>query len=140
MGKRIVVDANVFSCALMNPGGTPGAVVARLVQDNRDTLLLSHEITTELKRILFYPKVRMRVQHTDEELEMWLLSLQMIAHIVVPRFTYPVLVAEDPADDTYLIAAIEGSAHFIVSGDKHLLNLKTYQGIQILTPFDFLSV
>lgn len=40
---------------------------------------------------------------------------------------------EDPDDDQYLIAAIEGRAQFVVTGDAHLLNIRQYEGVRIVT-------
>ena len=51
----------------------------------------------------------------------------------------PVLITEDPADDMFLRCAHAGRAKYILSGDRHLLNLKTYRRIKILSPTDFLS-
>jgi predicted nucleic acid-binding protein len=49
-------------------------------------------------------------------------------------------LTKNPADTAVLQAAVEGRATHIVTGDKkHLLPLKTYQGIPIVTPRDFLS-
>jgi len=48
-------------------------------------------------------------------------------------------VADDPADDLVLACALEGNADFIISGDKHLLNLRNYQGIKMVTPAEFLE-
>ena len=50
------------------------------------------------------------------------------------------VVAEDPADDRYLEAAVEGGASYVVSGDAHLLRLKEFQGIRVVTPQEFLRV
>jgi predicted nucleic acid-binding protein len=38
-----------------------------------------------------------------------------------------------------LACALEGNADFIISGDKHLLNLRNYQGIKMVTPAEFLE-
>jgi predicted nucleic acid-binding protein len=38
-----------------------------------------------------------------------------------------------------LACALEGKAHYIISGDQHLTSLKTYQTIKIVTPAVFLS-
>ena len=48
------------------------------------------------------------------------------------------VIADDP-DNRILECAVEGQAEFIISGDKHLLKLKAYQGIAIVTPVDFLE-
>jgi uncharacterized protein len=49
-------------------------------------------------------------------------------------------VPRDPDDNMVLECAIEGSAQFIVSGDKDLLTLKTFRGIQIVRASEFLKV
>jgi predicted nucleic acid-binding protein len=49
------------------------------------------------------------------------------------------IIDKDPADNRYLECAIEGEAPYIVTGDKHLLELKEYEGIVILPPAGFLA-
>jgi putative PIN family toxin of toxin-antitoxin system len=49
-------------------------------------------------------------------------------------------VPRDPEDNMVLECAVEGHAQYIVSGDKHLLELKEYRGIRIIRPGDFLSL
>jgi len=50
------------------------------------------------------------------------------------------VIADDPDDDKFLACATEGGADYVVSGDHHLLNLNSYQGICIVTPAAFLHV
>jgi predicted nucleic acid-binding protein len=75
---------------------------------------------------------------TPEETELWVDALQAIAIVVEDRAIAPVIAA-DPADDIYLAAAAEGLADYIVSGDRHLLDLFAYEGIPIVTPRRFLD-
>jgi len=49
------------------------------------------------------------------------------------------IVADDPTDDKYLVAAIEGEARFIVTGDSDLLKIRKYEGIEIVTAREFLK-
>lgn len=49
------------------------------------------------------------------------------------------VVLEDPDDDQYLMAAIEGRTKFIVTGDTHLLNIRQYEGGRIVTAKAFLQ-
>ena len=49
-------------------------------------------------------------------------------------------VPHDPEDNMVLECAIEGEAQYIVSGDKHLLELKEYRGIRIIRAGDFLNL
>lgn len=49
-------------------------------------------------------------------------------------------VPEDPQDNKFITAAIEGEADYIVSGDRHLRDLKNHQGIPIVSPSEFLQI
>jgi predicted nucleic acid-binding protein len=51
--------------------------------------------------------------------------------------TLPPVIHDDPSDDKFLEAAVAGNVSYIISGDKHLLRLSEFQGIQILKPRDF---
>lgn len=50
------------------------------------------------------------------------------------------VVDAHPADDKFIIAAVEGKASYIVSGDQHLKDIGEYQGIQIISPIEFLKI
>lgn len=50
------------------------------------------------------------------------------------------VIKDDPADNKYLACAYEGEADYIVSGDHHLLDLGSYQGIDIIKAREFLSL
>jgi uncharacterized protein len=64
-------------------------------------------------------------------------GIRQAAEVVVPKVR--VADCEDPDDNQILEAAVEGVADVIVSGDKHLLRMKMYRGIEILTIGEFLS-
>lgn len=48
------------------------------------------------------------------------------------------VVTDDPTDNIFLECAVDGSADFIVSGDRHLLAIKVYKGIEIMRAGEFL--
>ena len=48
------------------------------------------------------------------------------------------VISSDPDDDMFIECALVAEASMIVSGDRHLLELQEYQGIQIITPAAFL--
>jgi predicted nucleic acid-binding protein len=50
------------------------------------------------------------------------------------------IIAADPSDNLYLEIGIAGHADYIVSGDQHLLRLKEYCGISIITPTEFQAI
>ena len=49
-------------------------------------------------------------------------------------------IKEDESDNRYLECAVEGKARYIISGDKHLLELGEYRGIVILSPAAFMTL
>ena len=50
------------------------------------------------------------------------------------------MIADDQDDDKFIECAVASRAGVIVSGDKHLLDLKEYEGIEIMKAADFLSI
>jgi len=137
---RVVLDANVFASALMNPKGSPAQAVRLVIAQGLYDLVMTDDIFNELERILFYPKIRKRIRGTDEDIQFWLEALLIIAHHCEPRFEHETIVKEDPDDDKYLIAALESHASYLVSGDQHLLGLKHYKQIKIVTPKSFVDL
>jgi putative PIN family toxin of toxin-antitoxin system len=49
-------------------------------------------------------------------------------------------VPNDPDDNMVLECAIEGKAQYVVTGDKDLLVMKSFRGIQIVSASDFLKI
>lgn len=48
-------------------------------------------------------------------------------------------ICEDPDDDKFLACALASGSSTLVSGDKHLLKLSGFRGLDILTPRAFLE-
>ncbi len=49
-------------------------------------------------------------------------------------------VATHPEDDQILAAALDAEVDYLVTGDKKLLAIGTFQGIDLITPRAFLSI
>lgn len=139
MLKRVVCDVNIYISALMNPKGVPGLVVAYLLKNKSFEIVISTSIIEEFQRVLLYPKVRKFIAFTDFELHRWVEALIVCSHMVDPRFKYETIVQEDPDDDRYIIAALESKSSYLVTGDRHLLNLSYSGPVKILTAREFLD-
>jgi uncharacterized protein len=112
--------------------GRPLFQLVRLAARHRYRLLISPAIVRELGRVLeeeFDIAERVKIQR--------LKTLTRAAEIVSPRIILEV-IKEDPPDNRILECAVEGKADLIVSGDRHLLRLKSYRGIPVVRPIDFL--
>ena len=135
---KIVLDTNVFVSALINPRGKP-AQILNYVFESKVRLFTSPSIIEELERVLSYPKLVKRHGLEKQELKKFVSDLLSILSLVEGKKAIEV-IAEDPADNNYLSCALDAKADFIVSGDIHLLNLREYEGIQIITPSQFLEM
>jgi len=135
---KIVIDANLFASALIKPHSNPGRILD-LVKQNQVELILSPAIIQEIKRILLYPKLRKYHHKTAQEIDAYFEDVLMFAWIVEGEKTIDI-IKDDPADNKYPSCACEGEANYIISGDHHLLDLKAYEGIEILKAKSFLSI
>lgn len=131
---RVVIDANVYISALISAKGTPALLIDRWLKGSFD-VLISRAIIEEILRVSAYEKLQKYKRLRDARLEfVTLLSEQAIW--VEPTETVDA-VAEDEADNRYVECAVAGNAHYIISGDAHLLNIAEYQGIRLISPGDF---
>lgn len=139
MLTRLVLDANIYASALMNPKGAPAKVLQLALDKGSYELVVSQEIVDELKRVLFYPKVRSRIHKQDDEITHFINALCVYGFFCIQRHSYEVLLEKDPDDDIYLIAALESRAKYVITGDSHLLDLKQIDTVQIVTAAQFLT-
>ena len=137
---RAVFDTNVFISALFNPKRPP-AQLLELALQGKIRLIVSPQLIEEIERVLTYPKVKKLLKKRKiapgEVLEGIAKTLQVA--LLTPGELAVEAIADDPADDMILACAVEGNADFIISGDKHLLNLRNYRGIKMVTPAEFLE-
>ncbi len=135
---KIVVDANLFASALIKPDSNPGNIL-ELIKQNEVELVISPSVIKEIKRILLYPKIQKYHQKTAQQLDTFFDDLLIFAWVVEGQAEIDV-IQTDPTDNKYLACALEGEADYIVSGDRHLLDLGLYQGIKIIKAKAFLKI
>ena len=133
---RAVLDANVYVSAIIQPAGTPGRLVERFLRDASFELVLSPAIVDEVLRALGYRKVRKLLGGIDAQL--WFEDIVVLADVVAD--TQLSGVCDDPDDDKYLAAALEGRASHVVTGDRRFLALGEHEGVEILTSRAFLDL
>ena len=136
---RAVLDANVVISALIRPEGPPGRILVRLLRDSAFDLVASPATLDDLRRSLRYPKVRKHLRLPAHEIDLWVDALGALAVFVRGEVSRRI-VAADPADDIYLAAATDGLADYVVSGDRHLLDIRVHEGIPVVTPRAFLNL
>ncbi|MEJ2304027.1 MAG: putative toxin-antitoxin system toxin component, PIN family [Anaerolineales bacterium] len=122
----------------MSARGSPGKILDFWEQEQFD-LVVSPPILEELERVIHYPRIQQKYELSEEYVEKFLALIGNEAIVVNPSNKLNV-IEKDPSDNRYLECAKEGNASYIVTGDKHLLDLEEYNGIVILTPTGFLAI
>ena len=135
---RVVLDTNVIVSRFLSTKGAPARILDRW-EARAFKLVLSEPILAEYHRILGYKSLRIRHHLSAERIETAIAKIRRSGTIVDPTERVRA-VRDDPKDDIFLECAVAGEADYIVSGDAHLLSLREYDGIQILSPAMFLDV
>jgi len=128
---RVVLDTNVLVSSVVF-GGPPGEIMA-LAAARQVQLILSPPLIPELRRVL-----REKFEFGDDALYLAETLVRRAGIVIEPDRTLT-LVTEDPEDNRVLEAAAKGKADAIVSGDRHLLTLKVFEDIPIMSPRQFLD-
>ena len=137
MALRVVLDANQFVSAVLVPVGHPAQILDAWRRGDLD-LLISPPILAEVRRVLLYPRLQRRHGWDEARVDGFLEGVWSAA-IPTPGTTIVEAVPDDPSDDKYLVCALEGSAQYIITGDRHLLGLDPWRGIRIVPPAMFLE-
>ena len=135
---RLVLDANVFVSAVLKPQSEL-ARIFDLVKAGKVKLIISPDILSEIRAVLLYPKLRVRHRRTPKKIDDFLKKTVRVSIITSGKIKVEE-IKDDPEDNKYLAAAVEGNADFIISGDHHLRDLGIFRGIRILTPSIFLKL
>ena len=107
--------------------------VLRAWIENKFILVTSPQIIDEIVRVLMTFKVPLG----PEDISWWESLILQKSLLVFPQRQIDV-VRSDPDDNKFIEAAVAGEAKFIVSQDKHLLDLKEFESVKILNPSSFL--
>ncbi len=133
MGKKpkVVIDTNVIISAF-GWDGHPEEII-KLVNKGKIENFTSIEMINELSNAIKYPRLKFPESLQAEIIE----TIFSISSIVNVNQSLNI-IDEDPGDNKVIECALSAKAEFIISGDKHLLELKKFKEIEILTPSEFL--
>jgi uncharacterized protein len=126
----VTLDTSVYIGALNSRGfGSDLLMMAAAGEIRIDT---SEAILSETFRVL-----REKFRWDPYRLHDVSRRLSSLTHCVTPSIVLDV-VKEDPPDNRVLECAIEAGSSVILTWDKDLLRIRTYNGIEIRTPAQFL--
>ncbi|NOZ06135.1 MAG: putative toxin-antitoxin system toxin component, PIN family [Chloroflexi bacterium] len=133
---RVVIDTNIWVSGLLWRG-LPWKLL-RLAEAGEIELCMAPPMLVELTNVLSYGRLQPRLK------QLGLTPAELVAYAVNLASFYEVpegdpIVVADPDDDVFLHCAAISGTDYVVSGDRHLLDLGSYMNIPILSVREFLS-
>lgn len=134
---RVVLDTNIIVSAFFW-GGTPRAALDA-ARAKRVQIITTEALIAELKEVISRSKFADRLSQIGETAETLLDNdYRALVEIVEAAEIEPIIV-DDPDDDILIACAMGGKADYIISGDRHLLALKTHENIMICSVNHFIK-
>ena len=130
---RIVLDANLFVSSFFW-GGNPRMVLERVIE-GIDELFITKEILYEIEEVMRRPKF-----HADkEEIDYFISSIEEIGNKIIPKRRIK-NGSRDKTDNKYIECGIAANVDYIISGDIHLLELREYENIKIISARNYMEL
>ena len=127
---KITLDTNVLISATFWHGDSDKII--EKVESKEIELVLSKEIIEEFAKVLKYKDIQEKIKNKNLEMKRTVEKIISISKIVEPLEKLNI-VNEDPDDNKILECAKSGEVDFIISNDNHLLKLKEFENIKIIT-------
>ncbi len=128
---RVVLDSNIYISAIMF-GGKPLRAV-QLAEQGAFILLISVPLQAEVIRTL-----AKKFSYSSAMIQMSCNRVWNVAKEIAPVIR--VDLCRDDDDNRILECAIEGDAHYIVTGDRDLLDMPAVSQYTILNVDEFLRI
>lgn len=133
--KKVVLDTNTIISGILW-GGNEARVIEK-AEKGEVKLFMSPKLVEELEGVLKREKFTRKLEGKESTVEQSVAKIALIATLIEPAKKINI-IKDDPDDNRVLECAVSARADVIISGDKHLLELKTYSGIDIMSAGDFL--
>ena len=129
---KVVMDTNVFVSGVFFSG--PPYQILKAWQSGEFELVASLEILNEYRRVgEILAEERPAIDLKP------ILNFVLEHAIIYEPSVLKEPVCEDPDDDKFFACALASGSRVIISGDKHLLKVSGYQGIEVLKPREFVD-
>jgi putative PIN family toxin of toxin-antitoxin system len=129
---KVVLGTNVLVSGILFSG--PPHQILLAWSEGRFELVFSSDIHEE------YRRVASELQHQFPRVDLEAaLDLVLVNAHAFPPAALDGRICTDPDDDKFLACALASGSATIVSGDKHLVGVSGYRGIEVLRPRAFVD-
>lgn len=130
--KRIILDTNIWISFLISKNFPE---LDGLIKTGKMVLIFSNELIEEFIEVVNRPKFKH--YFTTKDIEKLLKTFDQFAELI--EVTSQLKLCRDEKDNFLLDLAVDGSADYLITGDKDLLILERIKKTQILTYQEFLE-
>lgn len=134
---KVVLDTNIWLSAIVWHGEANKIIEAGL--NKKIKITITQEILSEIADVLNREKFHDFIENKKEKIEDIIRVILSFSTLIETK-TKIELIKDDPKDNIILEAASDGKVNYIISYDKHLLNMIEFNKIKIITPGDFLKL
>ena len=127
---KAVLDTNIFISGIFWKGSSNKVIINW--REGKFRLVTSLEAVSEIIKVL----KDFKIKFSDDMIKEWIDSIIRNSIIVEPKESIKI-VKDDPKDNIFIETAVAGNVDYIISQDIHLLKLKEFRGIKIITPEEF---
>ena len=117
---KVVIETNIFVSGF-GWEGKPKKIL-KLLEERKIKNFISPAIIKAVKRVISYKRLRFPDDLQPEIIEF----IYFYSKVVKPEEKLEI-IKEDPADNKFLECAVESKAKYIISGNSHLLKLRTFR-------------
>ena len=133
---KVVIDTNTVISAPLSEEGNPAKIFELLLLEEINNFR-SEEITNEIVEVFNREKIKKLI--SENKTNFVIDSYRKFSKLVKPNIKLSI-VKDDKDDNRILECAETANADYIISGDRHLLELKNHKNIKIVSPKEFLDI
>jgi uncharacterized protein len=129
---KVVLDTNILIQSVISSQGRANQIL-NILRRGEFEFIVSEAVLQEYSTVLTYPRIQALTKKTDSYITEFIQDLRDFATIVHPKMTLTI-VENDPTDNKFFECAVAGRADYIVSSNKHLLDIGEYRRVRVVTP------
>lgn len=129
---KIILDTNVIVSGIFFSG--PPYEILKAWRNGKFKIVVSQEILLEYQRIAEKLNQKFPMINIQPIIDLLIVKADLV---IGPEL--PIQISKDPGDDKFISCALASNSKIIITGDKHLLNVNGYEGLEIIRPREFVE-
>ena len=133
---KVVIDTNTIISAPLSENGNPAKIFELLLLEEISNFT-TNEITREVVEVFNRDKIKSKL--SKDKIDFIIKNFKKFSKLVKPHIKLDI-IKDDPDDNKILECAETADVDYIISGDKHIKDLRNYKEIKIVSPKEFFDI